>query len=163
MPLTCRSWSSVHCDLLAKAEDPWNCFTLVRDTWAGFLFVTVEIKAQFLLMTSFAMQTNIKDVQPKFPPQYLPSWAEQHVFTGWSSHPTHGPGMPCWAVILVSYLNHIFHCLSSTELGHVHCCRAPFSFFRNETKWYLPFSGSPVNGLPLLSSGMIQKIKAGLD
>lgn len=42
MPLTCRSWSSVHCDLLTKAEDPWNCFTLVRDTWAGFLFVTAE-------------------------------------------------------------------------------------------------------------------------
>lgn len=68
MPLTCRSCSSVHCDLLAKEEDPWNCFTLVRDTWAGLLFVTVEIKAQFLLMTSFAMQTNTKDVQPKFSP-----------------------------------------------------------------------------------------------
>lgn len=51
MPLTCRSWSSVHCDLLTKAEDPWNCFTFVRDTWAGFLFVTMEtIKAQLQLV-----------------------------------------------------------------------------------------------------------------
>lgn len=67
MPLTCRSWSSVHCDLLVKEEDPWNCFTLVRDTWAGFLFVTVEtIKAQFQFTTSFAMQTHFERCAASF-------------------------------------------------------------------------------------------------
>lgn len=44
MPLTCRSCSIVHCDLLMKADDPWNCFTLVMDTWDGFLFVTAKTK-----------------------------------------------------------------------------------------------------------------------
>lgn len=44
MPLTCRSCSIVHCDLLTKADDPWNCFTLVMDTWDGFLFVTAKKK-----------------------------------------------------------------------------------------------------------------------
>lgn len=44
MPLTCRSCSIVHCDLLTKVDDPWNCFTFVMDTWDGFLFVTAERK-----------------------------------------------------------------------------------------------------------------------
>ncbi|TNN54642.1 hypothetical protein EYF80_035123 [Liparis tanakae] len=37
MPLTCCSWLMLHWDLFTKAEDPWNCFTLVMDTWDGFL------------------------------------------------------------------------------------------------------------------------------
>lgn len=34
----------VHIDLLAKDDEPGNCFTLVMDTWEGFLFVTAKKK-----------------------------------------------------------------------------------------------------------------------
>lgn len=59
MPLTCRSCSIVHCDLLTKAEDPWNCFTFVMDTWDGFLFVTAKKnKRQKSKLNNFSRHLN---------------------------------------------------------------------------------------------------------
>lgn len=40
---TSRSWMMLHCDRLTNDDKPWNCFTLVILTCAGFLLVT-EIK-----------------------------------------------------------------------------------------------------------------------
>lgn len=65
MPLTCRNCSIVHCDLLTKAEDPWNCFTFVMDTFDGFLFVTVETKRiKDTRWTWCSIKCNIKDNYP---------------------------------------------------------------------------------------------------
>lgn len=65
MPFTCRSWSIVHCDLFTKAEEPWNCFTLVMDTWDGFLFVTVEtIKDE--IVTEITKCVHVSDTPRKF-------------------------------------------------------------------------------------------------
>lgn len=58
IPLTCRSCSIVHCDLLTKADDPWNCLTLVMDTWDGFLFVTAKERNNTWVLNNFSRHLN---------------------------------------------------------------------------------------------------------
>lgn len=165
MPLTCRSWSSVHCDLLVKEEDPWNCFTLVRDTWAGFLFVTVEtIKAQFQFTTSFAMQTNSKRCAAKVFMSLLAfQRSKARIYRLKVTFYTQ-----VWNALLSIYSSFPpqphFPLSQQHRAGSRPLLLCSVFLLPKRNKVVFAFcSGSPVNGPPLLPSGMIQKIKAGLD
>lgn len=152
MPLTCRSWSSVHCDLLAKEVDPWNCFTFVRDTWAGFLFVTVEtINPLLQVMTEFAKHTRLRSTSAhiyRLKLIFLTSgwvWnAQQCISSQFPALPHFPLSQQHWAGSRPLLLCSVFLLWKRNNVVFAFC------------------SGSPVNGPPLLSSGMILKIKAGL-